>query len=984
LNHAKEGGRAACGIMSGASRLGAEEAEQQEPQQLSLEHVVDDFSLQSQGIRFRAGREMKIYEQAHGQLILEERSASDDDEEQAAQDNDRKNKGHKRILVKSTNDRGYALSFLRAAYSLMAIFVGGFLFILGFDILLFLFIDVASKLGFTSDGNIELVKFFAVLLSVPVFVYSLAMVMTLVGRFVIDTFYGHPFLRSFGMGIVTTDWLAFVMYLGIPILAFIITLFSDLGNWWEISLLTWFASILTFWCFFSACELWLEIWACLELMEEDDGSSLIADDPWGARVKYWLEKARNGCVCTMKYRLSGKHIYFKKFVAETNAATPSSPRNIATIINTSKCANCINCISEDLASEGPYSYIANKEWNPCFNQKSPERIRTLDETLGNTYYVTRHSWSLEKLFCRSGGLHSAIPITQGESSITKAQINSNIACNLLGNVIIVLLFIGVVAWFDLTPAALGIVSIIVVIVLIWVGFATLRLWGLRKDVVNNENTTLYRYWEIYQHSMPKDHFIWAFIFLQAVFLYLLPLVYLAIENPPPAVLFAFLGPFAGLRHYLNPRILLLEGERKDYFRNTLDVKTRKERKEWKKKSRLYHLVAVGGDTARHFWTGTYLLLVIFFVVIALLAVLESESSQNDPSSDPTTAMTLVDGYIYQPQPHLPYPTCVLKKGFGGNIFELSDFAFLSGLAYKTDDFATEALNKWFGEGVATNNVELIEEFKNSEGYGEYGFGSAVSYKLITFTDGGGVLTIRGTQTAWDLMADAQLWISAILFQGLRSLLPLSELFTPILHHMVWIVTQLESKSITKVSYYRETRGFVDYLKEVKGFERLLVTGHSLGGGLAIITGAESNTSVVAISGPNAMLSRDSFIPPVTVENLNTLTFNVIPARDPVAKIDDKARLYQNINCTAAPNNIAGCHAITRSLCEIQYTCGTGDRPVLCECVLDYGYPEPSLPTTDQTTTAQQTTSFIQTCVAICEEAGGGKENCERWKEKYNK
>ena len=300
---------------------------------------------------------------------------------------------------------------------------------------------------------------------------------------------------------------AFVMYLGIPILAFIITLFSGMGNWWEISLLTWFASILIFWCFFSACEFWLEIWACLELMEEDDGSSLIDGDPWGARVKYWLRKARNGCVCTMKYRLSGKHRSFMKM----------DERNTVTIMNNNKCASCINCISEDLASEGPYSYIANKEWNPCFNQKSPERIRTLDETLGNTYYVTRHSWSLEKLFCRSGGLHSAIPITRGESSITKAQINSNIACNLLGNVIIVLLFIGAVAWFDLTSAALGIVSIIVAILVIWVGFATLRLWGLRKDVVNNESTTLYRYWEIYQHSMPKDHFIWAFIILQVFF-----------------------------------------------------------------------------------------------------------------------------------------------------------------------------------------------------------------------------------------------------------------------------------------------------------------------------------------------------------------------------------------------------------------------------------------------------------------------------------
>ena len=166
---------------------------------LSLDGVVDDFSLQSQGIRFRAGREMKIYDSASGQLILEERDVSSD--------GIRNNAGRSGILIKATNDSGYAYSFLRAAYSLMAIFVGGFIFIVGFDILLFLFIDVATQMGITSEGNFHLVPLFAVLLSVPVFVYSAAMGMTLVGKLTIDTFYGHPFLRSFGLGVVTTDWL---------------------------------------------------------------------------------------------------------------------------------------------------------------------------------------------------------------------------------------------------------------------------------------------------------------------------------------------------------------------------------------------------------------------------------------------------------------------------------------------------------------------------------------------------------------------------------------------------------------------------------------------------------------------------------------------------------------------------------------------------------------------------------------------------------
>ncbi|KAL7542868.1 hypothetical protein ACHAXR_012175 [Thalassiosira sp. AJA248-18] len=947
------------------SSLGGEEAKQQPP--LSLQHVVDDFSLQSQGIRFRAGRrEMKIYEQPHGQLILEQLVAPDDDEEQVPQDNEVVG-----FLVKTINDKSYGFSFLRTAYSLIAFFVGGFLFILGFDLLLFLFIDLATKLGVTSNGSMQLFDVFAVLLSVPVFIYSLAMGMTLVGTFVTDTFYGHPFLRSFGLGVATTDWMAFVLYLGVPILAFIITLFSKMDNWWELSLLTWFASILIFWCLFSACVLYFDTWVFLKLMEEDDASSLLDDDPWKARVKYWLKQAGNGCVRTMRYRLSGIHVH-------------SMQMNVGkegTLVNNKITA----FISEDLFSQGPYSYIANKEWNPCtVKRQPPERIHTLDDVLERRAYVTRYSWSLEKLFCRSGGFHSSIPITRGDSSITKAQINSNIACNIIGNGIGVLLFSSAVVWFEPPPALFGVVIAVAVVFFIWVGFATYRLFGLRKDIVNNAGSTLYRYSEIYQHSMPKDHFIWAVVFLQVCLLYLLPLIYLCNNNSATATLFGFLGLFSSLRHYMNPRIVLLE--KKKYFSNTLEVKTKEDRKKWKKKSLLRHLVAVGGDSARRFWIGAYTIFVLFFVLVVVWAHAFDQNYQKQSPDGQKNKMTLVTGYAYEPQPHLPYPTCLLQKGLGGYSIDLADFAFLSNLAYSTDDSATALLETWFGSEVtATNNVTLIEEFKNSSDFTDYGFvDNAVSYKLITVLEvNGAVLTIRGTQTPWDLMADAQLWMSAMLFQGLRFILPLSELWTPILHHMVWIVTQLESESIEQVAFYRETIGFVEYLKKEKGLD-VVVTGHSLGGGLAIITGAESNTSAVAISGPNAMLSRNSFFPPVTVENLNTLTFNVVPARDPIPMIDDKAKLYQNINCTANANDLVGCHDSTRSLCEIQYTCGSSNRPVLCECVLDYGYPEPSLPYTNQTNTNQTTaqTPFIQICIDMCEGEDGGEtlENCARWKE----
>jgi formate/nitrite transporter FocA (FNT family) len=63
--------------------------------------------------------------------------------------------------------------------------------------------------------------------------------------------------------------------------------------------------------------------------------------------------------------------------------------------------------------------------------------------------VTKQSLLLEKLFCRIGSINLTTTITQGNSSVTVAQIISNIACNLLGNVVSRLLFVGTFMWFKL-------------------------------------------------------------------------------------------------------------------------------------------------------------------------------------------------------------------------------------------------------------------------------------------------------------------------------------------------------------------------------------------------------------------------------------------------------------------------------------------------------------------------------------------------------
>ena len=58
-------------------------------------------------------------------------------------------------------------------------------------------------------------------------------------------------------------------------------------------------------------------------------------------------------------------------------------------------------------------------------------------------------------------------------------------------------------------------------------------------------------------------------------------------------------------------------------------------------------------------------------------------------------------------------------------------------------------------------------------------------------------------------------------------------------------------------------------------------------------------------------------------------------------LDDPADQIQYIRCNAPFNDFIGCHDAMRSVCQILYTCGSGDRPPPCDCVTKYKFPEPT-------------------------------------------
>lgn len=166
---------------------------------------------------------------------------------------------------------------------------------------------------------------------------------------------------------------------------------------------------------------------------------------------------------------------------------------------------------------------------------------------------------------------------------------------------------------------------------------------------------------------------------------------------------------------------------------------------------------------------------------------------------------------------------VLKKTFtgitkpAGDQSSLADFVFLSATAYSTPKTMQEDLNTWFGEGKAIVETNITDDFKKTELYKEENHDKKTAdYKLVHFADSKDwVLSIRGTSNGVDALTDAQLWSSAALSQYVRAILPMGQIFNPILAHIVHAVSVIQAVPLKDVAYYRETTDFVEYIRTLK-------------------------------------------------------------------------------------------------------------------------------------------------------------------------
>jgi len=114
-------------------------------------------------------------------------------------------------------------------------------------------------------------------------------------------------------------------------------------------------------------------------------------------------------------------------------------------------------------------------------------------------------------------------------------------------------------------------------------------------------------------------------------------------------------------------------------------------------------------------------------------------------------------------------------------------------------------------------------------------------------------------------------------------------------------------------YHQEIQNYVEEIRDRK----VVLTGHSLGGGIGKVVAARLYLPIVAISSPGIALSHKIF--QVPLQSLDKFEVNLIAAEDIVPKIDRLTGVVLKMHCHK-PNPL-NCHELSHTLVELHDKCG---------------------------------------------------------------
>ena len=238
-----------------------------------------------------------------------------------------------------------------------------------------------------------------------------------------------------------------------------------------------------------------------------------------------------------------------------------------------------------------------------------------------------------------------------------------------------------------------------------------------------------------------------------------------------------------------------------------------------------------------------------------------------------------------------------------DMFDLSwlDYAYISRIAYQSSSLDLSKMEKLFTDRgfTITINSEIIHY-------------AILHHELTKLT----IISFRGTNSKLDGIHDAKILIEAVIPN-------LAVPFFPIpFQTKEWIgrmfsYTGSRAWSAGPLSLVKNGNEVVTGLVKKYGADNVVVTGHSLGGGLAYIIGTTNNLVNYGVSPPGSGIGK--FMNKYTQEQVVKYVHALVPQRDPVAVLGSQQGNVVHIPCRE-PDSLS-CHSLDATICMLSSICG---------------------------------------------------------------